>query len=107
MKKWLIALLILMAHLNGGAQLDPIKNLIFEGAGVRGIAYCGAMQELESRGLLQQVERVGGTSAGAIMALTISLGYTAEEIAKIISNTNFQKFNDGRFIFFGSINRNN
>ena len=30
------------------AQLPPaIKNLVFEGAGVRGIAYCGAVQEME------------------------------------------------------------
>jgi NTE family protein len=107
MKKWLIVLLIVATHLNAKAQLNPVKNLVFEGAGVRGIAYCGAMQELESRGLMQHVERVGGTSAGAIMALTISLGYTAEEIAKIISKTNFKKFNDGRFIFIGGINRTN
>ena len=107
MKKWFIALLFVITHMNAGAQLNPIKNLVFEGAGVRGIAYCGAMQELESGGLLQHVERVGGTSAGAITALTISLGYTAEEIAKIISTTDFKKFNDGRFIFFGGINRTN
>ncbi len=106
MKRWLIALLIVFGHANINAQIkQEIKNLVFEGAGVRGIAYCGAMQELESRGLLQNVEKVGGTSAGAIMALTISLGYTGEEIVKIISNTNFKQFNDGRFIFAGGLNR--
>jgi len=106
MKKLVLALLIFFGHTSVDAQLNrPIKNLVFEGAGVRGIAYCGAMQELESRGLLQNVEKVGGTSAGAIMALTISLGYTPAEIAKIISTTNFKKFNDGRFLFIGGINR--
>ncbi|MFI5188006.1 MAG: patatin-like phospholipase family protein, partial [Chitinophagales bacterium] len=106
MKKWLVAFLLIIGHVNVEAQLtQPVKNLVFEGAGVRGIAYCGAIQELEARGLLQNVEKLAGTSAGAVMALTISLGYTGEEIAKIISATNFKKFNDGRFIFIGGMNR--
>jgi len=108
MKKSLIALLIFFWHANINAQIkQEIKNLVFEGAGVRGIAYCGAIQELESRGLLQNIEKVGGTSAGAMMALTISLGYTGEETAKIIFNTNFKKFNDGGFFFAGGLNRTN
>lgn len=63
------------------------------------------MAELESQHLLQSVEKVGGTSAGAITALMASLGYTAEEMAAIISDTKFQKFNDGRFIFIGGLLR--
>ena len=58
-----------------------VKNLIFEGAGIRGIAYCGA-----------------------ITALALSLGYTHEEIAALISATDFKKFNDGRYMFAGGIN---
>ena len=84
-----------------------VKNLIFEGAGIRGIAYCGAIRELEDQGLMKGIERVGGTSAGAITALALSLGYTAEEITGIISETDFKKFNDGRYFFAGGINRVN
>src|SRR6187431_3098921 len=84
------------------AQPPPaIKNLVFEGAGVRGIAYCGAVQEMESKRIMEGIERVGGTSSGAIVALTISLGYTGKEIENIISKTNFKKFNDGGFFFIG------
>lgn len=90
------------------AQSKPIiKNLVFEGAGIRGIAYCGVITELESRNMLQQVEKVGGTSAGAITALTVSLGYSAAEIKNIISRTNFKKFNDGNYFFAGGIHRTN
>ena len=90
------------------AQPPPaIKNLVFEGAGVRGIAYCGAVQEMESKRIMAGIERVGGTSSGAIVALTISLGYTGKEIENIISKTNFKKFNDGGFFFIGGINRLN
>ena len=82
-----------------------VKNLVFEGAGVRGIAYCGAIQEMESKKLMDSIERVGGTSSGAIVALMISLGYSGKEIENIISNTNFKKFNDGSFFFIGGIHR--
>ncbi|HEX6192861.1 MAG TPA: patatin-like phospholipase family protein [Chitinophagaceae bacterium] len=89
------------------SQQNQIKNLVFEGAGMRGIAYCGILNELESRGLMQHIEKVGGTSAGALMALTVSLGYNAEEIREIIGTTNFKKLNDGRYFFIGGINRVN
>jgi NTE family protein len=82
-----------------------IKNLAFEAAGIRGIAYCGAIQEMESKNLMKPVERVAGTSSGAIVALLVSLGYSGYEIEKLIGGTNFKKFNDGNFLFFGGVNR--
>ena len=42
------------------------SNLVFEGGGVKGIAYAGALEELENKGILQNIRRVGGTSTGAI-----------------------------------------
>lgn len=87
------------------AQNTPIKNLVFEGAGIRGLAYAGALKTLEERQILSEVEKVGGTSAGAIISLLYSLGYTPDEMENIIANTKFQKFNDGRFFFVGGIFR--
>jgi len=87
------------------AQNNGIKNLVFEGAGLRGIAYCGAIKELESRKLIAGIEKVGGTSAGAVTALCISLGYNSDEIEKLLFATNFKKFNDGRYFFAGGIYR--
>ena len=83
----------------------PYENLVFEGAGIKGIAYSGVLKELERVGVLHQVQRVCGTSAGAITALMVSLGYTSSEIYQLISDTKFQKFNDGQFIFFGGFTR--
>ena len=40
------------------------KNLVFEGGGVKGIAYVGAMEVLDKEGILNNIERVAGTSAG-------------------------------------------
>ncbi|TXK48914.1 patatin-like phospholipase family protein [Pontibacter qinzhouensis] len=87
------------------AQTTSYRNLVFEGAGIRGVAYTGFISEFEKAGLLEQVEKVGGTSAGAIVSLTLALGYNADEITGIIYDTKFQQFNDGQYIFFGGISR--
>ena len=105
MKKSLLLFLLSLSLFINAQQPAIIKNLVFEAAGIRGIAYCGAIQEMESKNLMTNVERVAGTSSGSITALAISLGYTGKEIENIISKTNFKKFNDGGFFFFGGIRR--
>ena len=57
----------------------PFENLIFEGGGVKGIAYVGVFQELQDREIIGNIKRVGGTSAGAINAVLLSLGYSLQE----------------------------
>jgi NTE family protein len=103
----LLSLLIAISFGLVAQRPSEIHNLVFEGAGIRGIAYCGALKEMESRGLIPGIKRVAGTSAGALMAMAISVGYSADELKDIISNTNFKEFNDGKFFFIGGINRLN
>ncbi len=105
MKKTLAIILFSFVFNNGYAQNQKYTNLVFEGGGIRGIAYAGVLKELENSGIIKDIEKVGGTSAGAITALMISLGYSSDEIYEIISETKFQKFNDGEFIFFGGLSR--
>jgi NTE family protein len=107
MKKSLLLFPVLAFQFIHAQPPPAIKNLVFEGAGVRGIAYCGAIQEMESKKMMETIERVGGTSSGAITALTVSLGYSGKEIENLISKTNFKKFNDGGFFFIGGIYRLN
>lgn len=76
---------------------SQFRNLVFEGGGVKGIAYIGAMQILEGRGILKDIVRVGGTSAGAINALIFSLGYTITEQQDILRSTDFREFMDDSF----------
>lgn len=73
----------------------PYRNLVFEGGGVKGLAYAGVLEVLEQAGISGQIERVGGASAGAITATMISLGYTGEEVRQILMNMDFSKFEDG------------
>ncbi|MBA3002521.1 MAG: patatin-like phospholipase family protein [Desulfurivibrio sp.] len=70
-------------------------NLIFEGGGVKGIAYLGAIDVLNQKGIMDRIERVGGTSAGAINAILIGLGFTTEETRDILWSLDFNKFMDG------------
>ncbi|WP_161787180.1 patatin-like phospholipase family protein [Hymenobacter sp. IS2118] len=81
------------------------RNLVMEGGGIRGIAYGGALQELEARGVLKGLTRVGGTSAGAIQAALLAVGYSASEIVEVVNATPVQRLNDGQFIFFGGTHR--
>jgi NTE family protein len=97
------ALLLLSCSLHA----QNIRNLAFEGAGIRGLAYAGVIQELEKNGTLGNIEKVGGTSAGAIAALAVSLGYNGVEVEKVISEMRLQRFNDGRFFFIGGFSRLN
>ncbi len=100
--------LSLGALLGGAAFAQPAplyRNLVMEGGGIRGIAYGGALLELEQRGVLAGLQRVGGTSAGAIQAALLAVGYSAPEIVAVVNATPVQRLNDGRFIFFGGTHR--
>lgn len=70
------------------------RNLVFEGGGVKGIAYVGAMQVLKNKGILKNIQRVGGTSAGAINATLFSLGFTNAQTRKILNKLDFNNFLD-------------
>ena len=103
---------LLLLSTGATAQLLPpapaaprYRNLVMEGGGIRGIAYGGALQELEQRGVLRGLTRVGGTSAGAIQAALLAVGYSAQEIIDVVNATPVQRLNDGQFIFFGGTHR--
>ena len=70
------------------------RNLVFEGGGVKGIAYVGALQVLEEKGILPTIIRVGGTSAGAINAVLLGLNFTPQETLRILNKLDFKKFMD-------------
>ncbi len=81
------------------------KNLVLEGGGVRGLAYAGAFSALEQKGILQQIDKVAGTSAGAIAGVMISVGYSAIEIDSIMRFLPVEEFNDGRGGIVGKYRR--
>lgn len=70
-----------------------ITSLVFEGGGVKGLVYAGALLVLhEKNGLLDKVRWVAGSSAGAMTALMVALGYTPLEIEAELTKVNFSEF---------------
>jgi len=77
-------------------KTEAIRNLVFQGGGVKGSAYGGALAKIEELGILKNVVRVGGTSAGAITAAILALGCDAAQTSAIINSIDYASFQDGR-----------
>src|SRR3990167_2421554 len=69
----------------------PIENAVFKGGGPRGLVYIGTILSLEKNNIYQGLKRVGGTSAGALTALVIALGYSAKEAASLLEEVDTMK----------------
>jgi len=70
------------------------ENLVFEGGGVCGFAYCGAISELEKNGVLSKIKRFAGTSVGAIFATLLASDFTAREVLEMQSIISFGGLNN-------------
>jgi NTE family protein len=98
-------LLLISVIFISDAAAQSYKNLAFEGGGIRGIAYVGAIKVLDENGIIQNVENVSGTSVGAIVAAMTACGYRAEEMESLLNSLKIEDFNDGKWIFIGGQNR--
>lgn len=63
-------------------------NGCFEGGGIKGLAYIGAIKFLEERGY--RFFKVSGTSVGSLFAALISVGYTSSEIIAAIDDIDYK-----------------
>ena len=61
---------------------------IFQGGGLKSIAYVGAILALEEEGFI--CKKAAGVSAGAIFATLLMAGYTGKEMINIINNLNIE-----------------
>jgi NTE family protein len=64
--------------------LPSEADAVFEGGGVKGIALVGALSAAEEAGV-ERWKNVAGTSAGAIVACLVAVGYTAERLHEIMA----------------------
>jgi len=67
------------------------KNLVFKGGGVRGVAYMGALEELEQQGVLDGIERVAGTSSGAIAATLLSFRHNVDDTLALFDSLDLRQ----------------
>ena len=70
--------------------MERICDAVFEGGGVKGIGLVGGVCGMESAGY--SFRNVAGTSAGAIVASLLSVGYTGAEIKTEMMKLDFKKF---------------
>lgn len=80
---------------NSNSEAYPFKNLVFRAGGILGIAYVGSIKALEEKGIVDNIERIAGSSAGSITAVAMSYGYSAAELKEIMDATKFSSFMDG------------
>lgn len=64
-------------------------SLVLSGGAAKGIAHIGVLKALEELGI--KVNRLSGTSAGAIVAVFYSYGYSPEEMLEILEEINWLK----------------
>ncbi len=75
------------------SKANPKKaDAVFEGGGVKGIGLVGAITEVERAGY--EFGNLAGTSAGAIVAALLAVGYTGKELKGILQQLDYNDFKD-------------
>lgn len=82
-----------------------MKNLVLEGGGVKGVAFCGGIKALEDENQLQNIKNMIGSSAGAICVGLLAVGYSPAELDVIMKNLNFEEFTDDSFGYIRDLYR--
>lgn len=65
-------------------------DIVFDGGGVKGIALIGALERVKQEGI--SIDRVAGTSAGAVAAALVAAGYSLAEVRDILWTKDFNDF---------------
>ena len=76
-------------------KLESVEKLVFEGGGVKGIAFLGSLYVMKEQ--LSKVKSFAGTSVGSIAATLMAIGYQLDETKEIMWNTDFRKFFDHEY----------
>ena len=67
---------------------------VFEGGGVKGIAFAGAIAAAEKDGGVQEWVNIAGTSAGVDRGRAARVGYDAAGLQRILADAKYPKFAD-------------
>ena len=93
--KWVwIVTLLACPHVRAGFFGPRFRYLAFEGGGVKGIAYGGAVRALEAHGVLDDIEGFAGSSAGSQAAALLAAGCTGEELLAALMGMDFSRLLD-------------
>ncbi|KAG8324988.1 hypothetical protein J6590_078295 [Homalodisca vitripennis] len=71
-------------------QQSPLKYVVYSGGGAKGGGYSGVLEGLNESEVIDEVEGVAGSSAGAIAAAVTAFGIPPKGYEAISKNTNFK-----------------
>ena len=64
--------------------------LVLSGGGAKGYAHLGVLRVLEKEDI--KIDYIAGTSIGALVGTLYSIGYSVDEIEKVLDNLNIESF---------------
>ena len=64
--------------------------LVLSGGGAKGYAHLGVLRVLEKENI--KIDYITGTSIGALVGTLYSIGYSIDEIEKVLDNLNIESF---------------
>ena len=70
-------------------MLIPPRRIVLSGGGIRALAHLGALDILETKGLLKAVKEYVGVSAGAFVGFSIVIGYSIRDLKLLCSAFDF------------------
>jgi len=70
------------------------KSLVFSGGGALACAYIGALEELDSRGILKNIDNYAGSSVGSLFASLLACGASVQFLNKELKKLNLKELKD-------------
>lgn len=87
MKNKILLLFLFVSFCALSQKKQPKVGLVLSGGGAKGFAHISVLKELEKSGV--QIDYIAGTSMGAIIGGLYASGYSAIQIEKIVTETDF------------------
>ena len=69
-----------------------IKNIVLSGGGIKGLAICGTLQQLEEKDYLKDVKNIYGSSIGAYIAFFLAMGMTISQLIAMFKTVRLDEF---------------
>lgn len=87
-------------------MLSNYRGIAFEGGGVLGISYIGALREfIKNGGKLDQFTHLAGSSAGSIIAGLMAIRCPLKKMEEVLSSLNFNDFLDDSWGYVRDVER--
>jgi len=84
-----LVIIVFSFNLNAQQECRPKVGLVLSGGGARGFAHVGVLKILEEQNI--PIDYIAGTSMGAIIGGFYAMGYSADEIEKMILTQDWDK----------------